>query len=140
VKLLEAHASEANILGSWNQIGYIPPKGGATDAFTYTEENAVQSVTCPDGAEEVKTEGVVKGCQKDNADGSGTIDVTASASKLEKGFQATNKINLNSCTAGGLWEISSSITSTSSAAIKIIAKITGTDCEGLTPSFTKLNQ
>jgi len=137
---LEAHASEANILGTWSQIGYIAPKGGATDAFTYTEDNAVQSVTCPAGAEEVKKDDVVTGCKKDNAEGTAKIDVTADASNLEKGFQAKNNVNLNSCTAGGLWEISSSITSTSSAAIKIEAKITGTDCEGLTPSFTKLNQ
>ena len=116
VKLQQAYYSEANQAGGWTLIGYMAPSGekaSETVNFAYTPEDiAVTAKTEDEAASEVT------------------------------GWAATNKANLNECTAGKNWTITLKKASGTSkgADLKFTASAGAPGCVALTPTFSNIGK
>lgn len=121
VKLQQAYISEAVAVGNWIIIGYSGPGaadndklGSSATNFTYHDDGTYSANTAALG-----TTGIV-------------------------GWSASNKANLNDCTAGKNWTVTVAAASSGTAGeasfTAAIPSATSAGCTPLTPNFTKIGQ
>lgn len=122
MKLQQAYISEAVAVGNWIIIGYSGPGtananklGSSATNFTYSD------------------------------DGSYSAANTAALSPTAiTGWSATNKANLNDCTAGKNWTVSVKASESGTAGeatfTAAIASANTAGCTPLTPNFAKIGQ
>ena len=122
VKLQQAYISEAVAVGNWIIIGYSGPGTADDDKLG---SNATNFTYSDDGEYSVA-----------NTAALGTSSIT--------GWSASNKANLNDCTAGKNWTVSvkaaSSGTAGEAAFTAAIASANSAGCTPLTPNFAKIGQ
>ncbi|MDD5944003.1 hypothetical protein [Fibrobacter sp.] len=124
MKLQQAYISEAVAIGNWQIIGYKGPgeeknhgiaSGGAkseTTNFTYEDAASVF-----------------------------TDNTVALATGITAGWGASNKANLNDCTAGKNWTIDVAKATGSEGDATFTATVsTASDCTSLTPNFNKIGK
>ena len=118
----QAYISEAVAVGNWIIIGYSGPGtadadklGSSATNFTYSDDGEYTDA---------------------NTAALGTTAIT--------GWSASNKANLNDCTAGKNWTVSvksaSSGTAGEAAFTAAIASANSAGCTPLTPNFDKIGQ
>ncbi len=136
MKLQDAYAAESNAIGTWALIGYSMP--GSTQ-FTYAEDASTLTITCSTGTLNAET----KKCEVANSDGTKSEGVVGTSTYSEA-WSASNKAQLNDCTAGKNWKISAKINqsgaSVSAGSVVYDATVTGTGCQALTPTFTNIGR
>ena len=115
VKLQQAYFSESNQAGGWQLIGYMAPGNNSST----TNFNYTPEGIAPDQSNAL----------------SSSVD----------GWAASNKLNLNECTAGKNWTVSLSATNTGSSAtaqadIVFSASAGDAGCVALTPTFDKIGK
>lgn len=124
MKLQDAYVAEkGDFTGTWQQIGYTMFNNSN---FEYGEGGAI---SCEAGA---------SGCK-----GYPTVEAREATDAFAEtnAWYAKNKTALNDCAAGTspVWTISTVANGTTGGSVLYEAKVSSTDCENLTPSFTKLN-
>ncbi len=122
VKLQDAYLAEkGDFTGTWQQIGY---QMFTNSNFEYGEGTAA---SCEAGSDDCK------GYPEEEA------RTTASAFAEINAWYAKNKTALNDCATGSTpWTITTSANGTTGGSVLYNAAVASTDCENLTPSFTKL--
>lgn len=113
VKLADAYAAEKEAIGTFSQIGYVPPGtkqqagGYLTTTFSYTET-------------------------QQGDEGAYTNEV----------WTATAQGKMNDCAANSTWTVTTTLTAAENTAttgtLTHVAAVNGDNCEVLTPSFTKI--
>ena len=115
VKLQQAYISEAGtVLGNYKIIGYSTPgEGNMTTNFNYTEATRTWDKN--------------------------TVALTTTA--ITNAWQAKSRVKLNDCAIGQAWSVSVAASSTNAGEATFTAVVpTGTGCDALTPSFTKIGK
>lgn len=122
MKLQDAFVAEkGDFTGTWQQIGYQ----------VFTNSNFEYG------------KGTVASCEAGSDGCKGYPEVSArtaeSAFAESNAWYAKNKTALNDCATGGTpWTITTSANGTTGGSVLYNAAVSSTDCENLTPSFTKL--
>lgn len=122
MKLQDAFVAEkGDFTGTWQQIGY---QMFTNSNFEYGEGT---SASCEAGSD---------GCK-------GYPEVSArtaeSAFAESNAWYAKNRTALNNCATGGTpWTITTSANGNTGGSVLYNVAVSSTDCENLTPSFTKL--
>ena len=113
MKLQQAYFSESSMAGGWQLIGYLAPSGaGANQTTNFTY-------------------------------GTGDIAVDGSdkLSSNKEGWSATNRANLNECTADKNWTVTLALASgTTQTDITFTASAGAAGCVALTPTFDKIGK
>ena len=114
MKLQQAYFSESSMAGGWQLIGYLAPSGsGANETTNFSYAGGVIA-----------------------AANSAALTTTA-----QEGWSATNKANLNECTAGKNWTVGLLLASnTTQADIAFNASAGAAGCVALTPTFDKIGK
>ena len=113
IKLQDAFASEANKVGTWKSIGYVAPGASAAGSSGQTTNFSYSGALTADG------------------------DITSTTPSNQEGWLADNRVALNDCTIGnGDWKISVSAATNGNS----LTYDASTNCEELTPSFTKIGK
>lgn len=110
VKVLNAYVAEKDSIDSWYKIGYKAAGSGSSSKYETTTFTYEGKV---DAAQAVTT-------GKDDA------------------WMATAKVKLNDCAIGGIWHMNVVKATDVGGEISFEPKVSSTDCEMLTPSFTKI--
>ncbi len=115
IKLQDAYASEANLVGSWKLIGYVSPgstsagSAGSTTNFAYTAGE--------------------------------TIAVNAETGTAIQGFgaitwQAASRVALNDCAPQSAWTVTTNAADNGNS----LTYAADSPCDDLTPSFEKIGK
>jgi hypothetical protein len=112
VKLQDAYFSESNMAGGWQLIGFLAPSGaGANQTTNFTYEGSIDPA------------------------GSDALDDAV------EGWAASNRQNLNECTAAKNWTVTlSKASGTTQADIAFAASAGPAGCVALTPTFDKIGK
>ena len=112
MKLQQAYFSESSMAGGWQLIGYLAPSGaGANQTTNFTYEGGITAAGSDDLSDEVE------------------------------GWAASNRQNLNECTAGKNWTVMlSKASGTTQADIAFAASAGDAGCVALTPTFDKIGK
>ena len=113
IKLQDAYASESNKAGTWKNIGYVAPGASAAGSSGNTTNFAYSGSITADQ------------------------DITSSMNDQSNAWLADNKVALNDCAiGGGDWSITVKAASNGNS----LQYESATNCEELTPSFTKIGK
>ena len=123
VKLQQAYISETVAIGNWQIIGYKGPGDQTNGSTTGGAKSATTNFTYEDAANGY------------------TDNTVALATGITAGWGASNKANLNDCTAGKNWTIDVAKATGSEGDATFDAKVaTTSDCTSLTPNFAKIGK
>ena len=124
MKLQQAYISESVAIGNWQIIGY---KGPGEEKNHGTTGGGAQSETTNFTYEDAA---------------SGFTNNTVALATGITGWSASNRANLNDCTAGTNWTVATAKASSGSEGdAEFTAEVaTTSDCTSLTPNFSKIGK
>ena len=115
IKLQDAYVSESNRLGTWTLVGYVAPGASSASDNSPNTTNFTYYGSIADA-----------------------VDISAETSE-EDAWVAVNKVALNDCGANtGKWNVNISGNSNGNS-VSYAAEV-ATECEQLTPTFTKIGK
>lgn|SRR5574344_220364 len=112
VKVLNAYVAEKDSVDSWYKIGYKPAGSGSSNSYKTTTFTYTGAIS--------------------------KAQVTTTTT--DKAWLATSNVKLNDCAASGTWDIKLVGAGSVGGEISFSNTVSSTDCEMLTPSFTKIGQ
>ena len=123
MKLQQAYISEAVAIGNWQIIGYKGPGDQTNGSTSGGAKSATTNFTYEDAA-------------------SGYTNNTVALATGITGWSASNKANLNDCTAGKNWTLAvAKADGGSEGDASFTATVaTTSDCTSLTPNFDKIGK